>query len=251
MVKLANCKKCNDTGYIIVLDENGFERAKECDCGYLEQLKIERQKKHSNIPDAYKDVRLSTHFHDGYYQDQKTISTVIKTVKYWRENFEDMFKDGVGLYIYSNTKGSGKTLLAAGIANDILYEHDIPVRFATATQIIQEIKSTWDKDNKATESQLISLLCTIKVLVIDDLGTERYVDWIAERMYHIINERYVNKLMTIFTSNYPYDKLIYDDRIRNRILERSIMVKFPEESIRVRLAAKRQAEIKKAIEEKK
>ena len=242
------CKKCNDTGYIIVTDDKGYEHAERCDCGYLKAQKIELQKKFSNVPEAYKDVRLRTHFHKDYYSDQKTIDTAIKTVEYWRDNYQRMLADGMGLYIYSDTKGSGKTLLAAGIANDLLYEHDVPLRFATATQIIQEIKSTWDKDNPATESRLINQLCTIKVLVIDDLGTERYVDWIAERMYHIVNERYVNQLVTIYTSNSPYDRLIYDDRIRNRILERSIMVKFPEESIRARIAAKRHAEIQKAIQ---
>lgn len=86
------------------------------------------------------------------------------------------------------------------------------------------------------------------MLVIDDLGVERYVDWIAERMYHIINERYVNKLATIYTSNVPYNELIYDDRIQNRILERSIMVKFPEESIRRKIADDRRRELEKKID---
>lgn len=240
------CTKCRDTGYIITI-ERGREVARKCDCGYLDREKNERQRKYSNIPEAYRDVRLRKDFHN-YYADKVTISKAVKTVEYWRDNLSQMLCDGVGLYIYSREKGSGKTLLAAGVANDLIYEHDIPVRFATTTQIIQEIKATWDKDNPSTESQLINILCTIKVLVIDDLGVERYVDWIAERMYHIINERYVNKLATIYTSNVPYNELIYDDRIQNRILERSIMVKFPEESIRRKIADDRRRELEKKID---
>lgn len=245
-----SCKKCGGTGWIIVTQENGYEVAKPCDCGYLEQLKSEKQHKFSNIPETYKDVRLGTHFYTSPYKDKETITKAVDIIKYWRDNLEQMIRDGIGLYIYSEAKGSGKTLLAAGIANELLYEHNLPVKFASATQIIQEIKATWDKDNASTESRLINQLCTIRILVIDDLGTELYVDWIAERMYHIVNERYVRKLATIYTSNSACDKLIYDDRIKNRILERSVMVRFPEESIREQIAIQRQAEIEKAIQQK-
>ena len=74
------------------------------------------------------------------------------------------------------------------------------------------------------------------MLVLDDFGTETVKDWISERFYHIINERYVNQLVTIYTSNKQISELDYDDRITNRILERSLEVMFPEESVRVKLA---------------
>lgn len=238
------CGKCHDTGYIIVR-EDGHNVAKECDCGWLKDRDFERQMKFAEIPEAFKDVRMNT-FHASYYKDRATINEVIRRVNYWIDNRQKMIEDGMGLYIVSDTKGSGKTRLAASIANKLMYEDGLPVKFATSIQIINEIKATWNEDGMS-ESQYLNQLTRIKVLVLDDFGTENVKDWIAERVYHIVNERYVNKLPTIFTSNKTYSRLAYDDRITNRIIERSIEVSFPEESIRLMIAKQREQEMLKKI----
>lgn len=50
----------------------------------------------------------------------------------------DMFrKHGSGLYIYSDTKGSGKTMLACCIVNEVLKEFDIPVKFISMPEYIE------------------------------------------------------------------------------------------------------------------
>ena len=50
----------------------------------------------------------------------------------------DMFrKQGRGLYIYSDTKGSGKTMLACCIVNEVLKEFDIPVKFISMPEYIE------------------------------------------------------------------------------------------------------------------
>jgi DNA replication protein DnaC len=40
------------------------------------------------------------------------------------------------------------------------------------------------------------------LLVLDDLGAERLTDWVEETMSLIVNTRYNNRRLTIFTSNY-------------------------------------------------
>jgi hypothetical protein len=42
-----------------------------------------------------------------------------------------------------------------------------------------------------------------ELLVLDDLGAERPTDWVEETMNLIVNTRYNNRRLTIFTSNYP------------------------------------------------
>lgn len=51
------------------------------------------------------------------------------------------------------------------------------------------------------------------------------------------------KMGTIFTSNDPLDKLSYNDRITNRIKERTYQISFPEESVRDHIAERMQEEI--------
>ncbi len=41
------------------------------------------------------------------------------------------------------------------------------------------------------------------VLVLDELGAKRTTAWVEETVFYIINNRYNNKKLTIFTSNYP------------------------------------------------
>ena len=85
-------------------------------------------------------------------------------------------------------------------------------------------------------------LAKAEFLVIDDFGTERATDWAGEKFYQIVNKRYINKKVTFFTSNYDLEKLKYDDRITNRIKERSFIAHFPEESVR-EVIAKRENDI--------
>lgn len=139
----------------------------------------------------------------------------------------------MGLYLYSNTKGSGKTRMAVSVANELIYDKKIQVKFATSLQILNEIKASWNKDgSQISESKLMNFLSTTEILIIDDFGVEKFHDWIDEKFNDIINYRYSNKKITIFTSNIKLDALRYDDRIISRIKERTFQIPFPEESVR-------------------
>lgn len=46
-------------------------------------------------------------------------------------SFATFRKQGRGLYIYSSTKGSGKTLLACCLANEVLKKQDVSIKFAS------------------------------------------------------------------------------------------------------------------------
>ena len=44
---------------------------------------------------------------------------------------------------------------------------------------------------------------TAELLVLDDLGAEKTSEWVDETMNLIVNTRYNERRLTIFTSNYP------------------------------------------------
>lgn len=235
------CPKCGGTGWVV----NSENMATQCEC--MAERIMNGRILFANIPEAFKEMRLSS-FRSNYYRDQETLNKAVKNIKYWLEHIQEMKDQGLGLYFYSNTKGSGKTRMAASIANELIYEHNMSVRFVTSLDIIAEIRSTWDRDNIdfTSESQLMHYLNNTEVLVIDDFGTEKHneqVNWIDDKFYQIINTRYTRKLITIFTSNYSLKQLNYDERIVNRIVERTYPIKFPEESVREVIAAIRQEQI--------
>ncbi len=228
------CPICHGTGWEEIPDE-GQGIYRECKCGLRQRQIMKSRLSFASIPESFKDVRISN-FDETVYKDtdsQNKIHTVVKAIKYWFDNFDTMQERGMGLYLYSETKGSGKTRMAVSIANELIYDKHIQVKFATSLQILNEIKASWDKqDRKYSESKLLDFLCTSKILIIDDFGTEQSKDWIGERFYQIINSRYVDKKITIFTSNSRLDLLKCDDRITNRIKERIFQIPFPEESVR-------------------
>ena len=138
--------------------------------------------------------------------------------------------------------------LVCSMANEMIEKHQKSVKFTTSLKILDEIKSTWGERGKNAENKLISDLTYADILIIDDFGAESGKDWINEKFYGIINGRYVDKKTTIFTSNYPISRLKYDGRITNRILERSLEIPFPEESVREHIADAMKQELIKKIQ---
>ena len=84
--------------------------------------------------------------------------------------------------------------------------------------------------------------------MIDDFGLEAVKDWIVEKLYQIINARYIDNKITIYTSNSNPDALEYGDRIINRIKEKSYILAFPNESVRNYIAEQNMADLKSVIE---
>ena len=67
-----------------------------------------------------------------------------------------------------------------------------------------------------------------EVLVLDELGASKPTDWVRDTMMQIINTRYNDKKLTVFTTNYldtrrsPSDETLEDRigvRLRSRLFE--------------------------------
>ncbi len=234
------CPICNGDEWILV-KKDGIERAVPCKC--RERAVMSRRLRFADIPDAFRGMDLKTFRMDVYRNpdSKKKVSDACKIIKTYLDDFEKQKEQGMGLFIWSRTKGSGKTRIAAGIANELMKSY--AVKFAVSLTILQEIKNTWRRDAEYSESRLLDALSTADVLIIDDFGVERPVDWINDKLYQIINERYINRKVTIFTSNESLETLQYDDRITNRIKERTYQITFPEESVREHIAERHREEM--------
>ena len=240
------CPKCKGTGWMFI-DDNTVQ---ECECGLLDKERMESKLQFASIPETYRKVTLKD-LKTSLYQKRENkdiFKGIANTVKWYLDNLESNIEQGKGLYFWSSTKGSGKTMTATAIANELINTHKKYVKFATSLDILDEIRSTYNKDSEDNESKLLSDLAKAEFLVIDDFGTERATDWAGEKFYQIVNKRYINQKVTFFTSNYDLNNLKYDDRITNRIKERSYIAHFPEESVR-EVIAKRDNSIREKMYE--
>lgn len=123
----------------------------------------------------------------------------------YASEFERFKKDGVGL-IFNGKYGTGKTHLAAAIAIYLLNK-GIPVIIGTTIKLLGKLKQTYNDEIRESEEQILDLYSEADLLIIDDLGKERVNEWVLEKLYYIINNRYENNLPTIVTTNYEIDTL--------------------------------------------
>lgn len=227
--------------------ENGLEYARECDCGKIKSDVAGRKLRFANIPETFRGIMLKD-IRIGMYrkpESKEVMKGIGQTLKYFVENVNKIAEQGRGLFMWSEAKGSGKTMSAVALANELI-ERGRQVKFCTSMQILNEIKASWD-DDKYNESDLLKALSDVEFLIIDDFGTENVKEWIEDRFYQIINTRYIDRKVTFFTSNYKIENLPYDERIGNRISERCYRVHFPEESVRTNIAQYENEQFRKEV----
>lgn len=136
-----------------------------------------------------------------------------------------------GLYFYGQP-GSGKTHLMAAIANYLIPKEN--VRFITAPELLLQIRKSFN--TTTNEEGLLDQLSRAKLLIIDDLGSEKPTEWVQETLFVLIDRRYTNYLPTLFTSNFSLDQLKdrLGYRIASRIAEMSDVVELKENDYRIR-----------------
>lgn len=61
---------------------------------------------------------------------------------------------------------------------------------------------------------------TVDLLILDDVGAERATEWTAERLYALVNDRWLDQLPTVATSNLTAPQLTaaVGDRLASRLL---------------------------------
>ncbi len=114
--------------------------------------------------------------------------------------FAKYFKDcDRGLLLLGNV-GTGKTHLAAAIANYLMQEL-YTVVFGNITDIIARIYDTYDKESEISTAEIINYLTTVDLLIIDDLGKEYATENAKALIYQIINTLYEDERLVVITTN--------------------------------------------------
>lgn len=183
----------------------------------------------TGMPDAYRGKLVNAFRWDQY--GDADLSYQMDLIDSYLMEFMGMFMPrSMGLYIYSHTKGSGKTLLACCIGNEIAKRYGVSVKFITAADYLGIVK---DKNEEAKDA-----IKNCSLLILDDFGVQGDKDWITETFFALINKRNTNLCSTIITSNLPIENDKVDDRIVSRIYDMCYEVRLPEVSVRHRMADK-------------
>jgi DNA replication protein DnaC len=111
--------------------------------------------------------------------------------------------------------GCGKTHLAAAIAN-FAVGMGVPTLFLTVPDLLDMLRFSYDSEDTTFE-QRFNEIRNASLLVLDDFGTQNATGWAQEKLFQIINYRYINKLALVITTNLSLDEI--DARIRSRLAD--------------------------------
>lgn len=118
-----------------------------------------------------------------------------------------------GWLVLIGSYGSGKTHLAAAVAN-VAVQAGVPTLFLTVPDLLDWLRSSFSSTDESFEQRLDEIR-TIQLLVLDDLGTQNTTPWAEEKLYQIINYRYIHHLPLVVTSNLSLAEI--DGRISSRL----------------------------------
>jgi len=121
-----------------------------------------------------------------------------------------------GWLVMMGTYGSGKTHLAAAVANYRAGLGDPPL-FVMVPDLLDHLRATFSPQSNTTFDRRFDEIRTTPLLVLDDLGTQSMTQWVREKLYQLFNHRYNAELPTVITTSDSLDEM--DARIRSRLLD--------------------------------
>lgn len=182
------CPKCNGSGWEPAGDKNGVRR-----CRCMESSRVERMLAEARIPDRYEHCDLESYTPTDPSQ---------KKAKNYVQSFLDKYPGvDVGLLLMG-TCGVGKTHLAVALLKGVIIEKRDSGLFYDFRDLLRDIQASWNSVSRTSELEILRPVLDAKVLVLDELGANKPTDWVRDTIAYIINSRYNDKKLTIFTSNF-------------------------------------------------
>jgi DNA replication protein DnaC len=183
---------CDGSGWI--LDEQ--DNARECDCRQRRISRAAHARLGTGIPKRFRGVGFA----------RKPICdlepVILRHVRGFVSGIDTNLDEGRGLWFHGDV-GTGKTSLAMLVAQ-AADAAGRSVAVYSVPHLLAEIRSTYDRDSSGySYLDLFDRLCTVDLLVLDDLGAEKTTEWVLEQLYSIVNERWQSSGSVLVTTNAP------------------------------------------------
>lgn len=216
------CGKCSTPKQVYI---DYFKRAMPTPCKCKqEQLQQEKEreekmKKALKIKELRDASLLGEKYRNAFFENTETshsaeFKAIYDRCRRYCEIAEDVLINGIGIYLFG-TNGTGKSRLTACMGNELM-ENGYTVLYTNFTEIARKLLKG---------DEFINQLSRIDFLFVDDFGTEKVTKgdedmWLQEKVFEVINKRYIDRKPIIFTANYSLKELIEDRGVAKRSVDR-------------------------------
>ncbi len=215
-----NCPICHGIGFVrqdLPVDHPDFGRMSICTCRQKDAVISAQQRlfAQSNL------AALSTMTFEAFkIEGRRGLSEQhLSSLRTARAQAQQFAATLPGWLVIEGGYGCGKTHLAAAIANHAV-NLGAPTLFLTVPDLLDWMRFAYS-DPTATFEQRFDEIRNVRLLVLDDLGTQNATAWAQEKLFQILDYRYLHRLPLVITTNLEPGDL--DGRIRSRLQDATLV----------------------------
>jgi DNA replication protein DnaC len=90
--------------------------------------------------------------------------------------------------------------------------------------LLDHLRATFSPQSEVSYDTLFEQLRTTPLLILDDLGTQSSTPWAQEKLFQLLNHRYITRLPTVITTNLRLDDL--EPRLRSRLIDPNLVTHY-------------------------
>ncbi len=217
-----NCEICGGVGYLrqeLPVGHQDFGKIQICSCreGQLRQQARSSLYKLSNLEEL-------THLTFDNFEPRGQIGLGPAQADSLERAFnhaQQYASSLEGWLVIQGPYGCGKTHLAAAVANFVV-DLGLPTLFLTVPDLLDNLRFSYQNPESTFEERFENIR-QVPLLIMDDFGTENATAWAQEKLFQILNYRYINGLPLLITTNLSLNQL--EGRISSRLQDPELVTR--------------------------
>ena len=235
----APCPICGGTRWVshdVPVGHPDFGKLFPCECQQSDPARVREAALR-----ASRDLAFSSHLTFEIFQveGQALNSEQHESLRNAYEGALRYANEPRGWLLIQGSYGVGKTHLAAAIANECL-KRNVPVVLLNAPDLLDYLRAAFSPNVEETFDRRFDDLREAPLLILDDLGTQNATPWAEEKLFQILNHRYIARLPTVITTNLALEDL--DPRLSSRLADMDLVRKLPIDALDYRRSAVEQGQ---------